>query len=385
MGGQGNDKVQGNLIGTNAAGTAAVGNVVGIRVGGGRNAQIGGTSAAARNLISGNVDGVVIQASGTVVQGNYVGTDVAGTRAVPNQRGLGAGGDHGLIGGTAPGAGNLISGNRFEGLVVAGRFNRAEGNLIGTDITGTVALGNGTGVAVVAQATDATVGGTAAGAGNVISGNVGIGMSIAAVFSLVQGNLVGTDAAGTAALGNGGTGVLITSAGSTVGGTVAGAGNTIAFNGGPGVVDRRLEFTGNSNAIRGNSIHSNGGLGIDLDEDGVTPNDAGDADGGANRSQNFPVLSAALAGAATGVTGALHSRAATSFTLDFYASAAADPSGFGEGQRYLGSVVVTTDGNGNAHFDVTLDAQTVLGEYLSATATDPDGNTSEFSLAALIE
>jgi hypothetical protein len=151
-------------------------------------------------------------------------------------------------------------------------------------------------------------------------------------------------------------------------------------------VGKVVDFIGvSNNTLRGNSIHSNGGLGIDLDEDGVTPNDAGDADGGANRSQNFPVLSGVLAGASTAVTGSLHSRADTSFTLDFYASAEADPSGFGEGQRYLGSAVVTTDTDGNALFEVTLEAGTVPGESLTATATDPSGNTSEFSLAALIE
>jgi hypothetical protein len=137
------------------------------------------------------------------------------------------------------------------------------------------------------------------------------------------------------------------------------------------------------NAIRGNSIHSNGGLGIDLGGDGVTPNDPGDADTGPNQLQNFPVLSVALAGGSTWVTGTLNGLANTTFTLDFYASAAADPSGFGEGARYLGSAVVTTDGSGNAHFEVVLAAPTAPGEVVTATATDPAGNTSEFSRAAL--
>ena len=149
-----------------------------------------------------------------------------------------------------------------------------------------------------------TVGGTTSGAGNLISGNVEIGLTNAANFSVIQGNRIGTDATGVAPLGNGGIGVRISAFGATVGGTEAGAGNTIAFNGGAGVVDQLVEFISSErNAIRGNSIHSNGGLGIDLNGDGVTPNDPGDADSGPNGLQNFPVLSVALAGGSTGVSG----------------------------------------------------------------------------------
>src|SRR5439155_1349078 len=157
----------------------------------------------------------------------------------------------------------------------------------------------------------------------------------------------------------------------------------IAFNLGAGVVVQGVGATGNP--IRGNAIYSNGALGIDLGGDGVTPNDAGDADNGPNRLQNFPVLSGALAaGGTTRVAGTLNSLANTTFALDFYASAAADPSGFGEGARYLGSAQVTTDDSGNASFEVTLAAPTTPGEVVTATATDPANNTSEFSQAVLV-
>src|SRR5262249_41373959 len=114
---------------------------------------------------------------------------------------------------------------------------------------------------------------------------------------------------------------------------------------------------------------------------GVTLNDPQDADTGPNGYQNFPVLSRAQSGATTRVVGTLNSTPGTTFTLDFYASAARDPSGYGEGQRYLGSTTVTTDGLGNAAFDLTLAATTASGEWVTATATDPAGSTSEFSLA----
>src|SRR5262245_27348494 len=134
------------------------------------------------------------------------------------------------------------------------------------------------------------------------------------------------------------------------------------------------------NRIQANSIHSNGGLGIDLGGDGFTLNDALDADAGPNGLQNFPVIISSTPGATTTIFGRFHSKPNTSYTLDFYASAAADPSGFGEGQRYLGAATVTTDANGDVHyFTVVVSGATAAGEVISATATDPDGNTSEFS------
>ncbi len=204
----------------------------------------------------------------------------------------------------------------------------------------------------------------------------------------IEGNSIGVTAAGTA-LGNTQDGVLIAgpsggfgavntggSTNNTVGGTTAGAANLIAFNGAAGVAVVGATTTGNS--IEGNSIHDNAGLGIDLGNDGVTPNGPAPRTG-PNNLQNCPVLTAVKAGAVTSISGALNGLPNTTFTLDFYASPSADPSGYGQGQNYLGSASVTTDVTGNATFSVDLAAATVAGEAISATATDPSGNTSEFA------
>jgi hypothetical protein len=382
------NRIEGNYIGTDATGTQALDNGIGVNFNRAANNTLGGTADGAGNLISGNTIGVyfVNQATGNQVQGNLIGTDASGTQALGNDTGvsfdLSTASPNNTIGGAVAGARNVISGNTGVGVDLASQNNRIEGNYIGADTTGTRAVPNGTGVIV--RGTDHAIGGTAPGAGNLISGNRGSGVVInAGTANRVQGNLIGTDATGRTALGNQQSGVEVGPAASniTIGGTEAGAGNTIAFNGGVGVLVQGAGATGNS--IRGNAIHSNGGLGIDLGGDGVTPNDPGDADTGPNQLQNLPVLSVALAGGTTRVTGTLNSSATTIFTLDFYASTVADPSGFGEGARYLGSAVVTTDSSGNARFDVTLAAATASSEVVTATATDPDGNTSEFSPTVL--
>jgi hypothetical protein len=140
---------------------------------------------------------------------------------------------------------------------------------------------------------------------------------------------------------------------------------------------------GQGNSLRGNAIYDNTGLGIDLNGDGVTSNDVGDVDGRANQSQNFPTLLAAAAGGNTRVAGTLASAPNTTYVLDFYASAVRDPSGYGEGQQWLGFATVTTDAAGNASFDGTLPGSSTAGQWITATATDPAGNTSEFSAALL--
>ena len=134
-------------------------------------------------------------------------------------------------------------------------------------------------------------------------------------------------------------------------------------------------------SIHGNSIYGNSGLGIDLGGNGVTGNDVNDTDGGPNNSQNFPVITAAtIAGTNVELIGTFNSVSSKQFQLEFFGDQAADSSGFGEGQSFMGSTVVATDGSGNAAFDVTFRFPTGA-QSLSATATDPDGNTSEFSQA----
>jgi photosystem II stability/assembly factor-like uncharacterized protein len=389
--------VQGNYIGTDAAGAAKIGNGgsgYGLKVSG-VNVVVGGTTPAARNLISGNLIGVrfdFFSATPAVTfKGNYVGTDATGTAKVGNGTGVYCLGNA-LVGGTEPGAGNLISGNdgagiQFDSNVATGAA--VKGNLIGTDVSGTKPLGNAVGVSTVGSRV--TVGGAEAGARNVISGNVagvGVGGNISSgpADVVVRGNFIGTNVDGTGPLPNTADGVLIAGSafGTIVGGDAPGEGNTIAFNGGAGVA---VTAFAQDNLVRGNAIFSNGRLGIDLFEPGtavgtsvVSRNDTGDADEGGNHLQNFPlVTSFGNAGGGINVRGTLGSKPSTEYRLDFYSNAGCDASGNGEGARPVGGAQATTDAAGNAAFDVTLAGQLAAGRVVTATATDPSGSTSEFS------
>ena len=177
-----------------------------------------------------------------------------------------------------------------------------------------------------------------------------------------------------------GDGITVTNYGNVIGTTDPGGGNTITGNAGSGVV-----VDGIYNSIRGNVINSNGGLAIDLGNDGRTPNDSGDFDYGPNDLQNYPVITSLATGAVTRVTGKLNSWPNSNFTIDIYAQAGSTPVNPGSSARYLGSFDVITDESGNASFDVMLDAETFTGELVSATATDMYGNTSEFSDFSLIQ
>lgn len=446
--------ILGNFIGTNAAGTAAIpGSGTGVAIFNSTsiNNVVGGTAAGSRNLISGNQIGISTSGTGTTIQGNLIGTDATGTLKVPNSNGIQAVGQNILIGGLTAGARNIISGNSGEGVLLRGAGNKLQGNFIGTDITGALALGNGgngvsagegaliggtvtearniisangnfanvalgqnfSGSSAIVQGnyigTDVTgtrslggnaaaginvtsnnnqIGGPSAAARNVISGNR-IGIQIGGFFSgvvgnVVQGNLIGVNAAGTGQLPNANQGIALTDAvNNTIGGTQAGAGNRIAFNGGPGItVSSAGGGGGSGNSIRGNSIFSNNGLGIDLAANGVTPNDSNDGDTGPNQLQNFPVItSATSASGSTTIQGSLKSIPSTSFQIDFYASSAVDPSGNGEGAQFFNSTSVSTNGSGDATINLTFPTALPAGRVITATATDPNGNTSEFSAA----
>jgi hypothetical protein len=167
-----------------------------------------------------------------------------------------------------------------------------------------------------------------------------------------------------------------------IGGGAPGDGNLIAFNGAPGsgFFHAGVQVFSTGSVIRGNAIHSNTGLGIDVSSGGVTPNDNCDSDFGPNNFQNFPVLtSATSSGTSVTLAGTLNSAASTMFTLDLYASVACDSSGNGEGETYLGSTTVTTDAGCNGAFNITFNAAVPVGRFITATATNPSGNTSEFS------
>ena len=166
----------------------------------------------------------------------------------------------------------------------------------------------------------------------------------------------------------------------TIGGINRSMGNTIAFNAGGVNV-----YSGAGNAILSNSIFSISGLGIDLNVDGVTPNDAGDGDTGPNNLQNFPVLTVVTTSEGKkALHVALNSAPNTAFTLQFFANRSCDPSNHGEGELFLLSRQVTTDGSGNADFQIAIPRQVPAAFYLTATATDPNGNTSEVSQCAHI-
>ena len=296
------------------------------------------------------------------------------------------------VGGTAAGAGNLISGNDRDGVVFASPTsdNVVQGNFVGTDATGMTALGNSSS-GVFLGGTGHTVGGTTASARNVISGNGTDGVGFASPTGcLVQGNYIGTNASGNAALGNNRFGVRLSGSNNIIGGVTTSAGNIIAFSGEQGVNVGSTVAIGNS--IRRNSIFSNTRLGIDLVGVGgqppndVTPNDTGDGDTGANNLQNFPVLTSAISvGANTTIQGTLNSTSNTQFSVDLYGNNACDASGNGEGQNFITSTTVTTNGSGDASFTLTVPSNTVVGQFITATATDPGGNTSEFSACATLQ
>ncbi len=326
---------------------------------------------------------------GNIIEGNFIGTDASGTAALANrQDGVYIKAPPGnTIGGTLPGARNVISGNTWSGVNIdfSSSMNLVQGNFIGTKANGTQALGNSFDGITEKGGGSNTIGGTAAGAGNVISGNNG-GMEIDSFngMNLVQGNRIGTDVTGAAALGNLEGGVFIFDSNNTIGGTASGAGNVIAFNGGAGVEVRGKTQTTTGNPIRQNFIYDNTGMGIDLDPAGVTQNDQGDGDAGPNNLQNFPVLtSASSIGGSTTIKGLIDSTTANSsypITIEFFSNPSCDPSGMGEGRIFLGSTMVA----GPGAFTATLGLSVSPGQVVTATATDAHGATSEFSACVMV-
>jgi CSLREA domain-containing protein len=394
--GSSNNHIEGNFIGPDAAGTSAsFPNNNGVLIVGGTGNVIGGTTPASRNLISANTqNGVVIStpSSANFVQGNLIGTNAAGTAALANGGGVQVSDSpNNTIGGTSAGAGNVISGNSGGGIALSGTLTagtNVQGNLIGTNAAGAAAIANVLGgISVRSGAHNNVIGGTTAAARNVISGNGVDGILIADIGvsgNVVQGNFIGTDAAGTGALGNSQFGILAAfSPQNTIGGTAAGAGNIIAFNASVGVAIGGTN-TNIQNEILANSIFSNGGLGITLSGNPPTVNDHCDADTGANFQQNFPVITVVNAfPASVNIQGTLDSTASTGpYRIEFFSSPscnAGSPNDFGEGKTFLGIATPSTDGSCEATFDVTLLVSVTPGSVITATATDPTNNTSEFS------
>ena len=374
-------------IGVDAAGTTAVPNSMGISVAG-VTVAIGGPSFAGKNLISGNTTYGIFLGSftGGTIQGNYIGTDVTGTGAVPNGTGVilqGGGGSGVLVGG--PGGENLISGNTNNGVDVEGAVDvTIQANLIGTDVNGTAPVPNGN-AGINGGGPGLVIGGTAISEGNLVSGNA-IGINAFADGMKIQGNAVGVDDSHVLPLPNNGPGINLQSSGTAqnIIGTATPGGpgaNLIAYNLGRGIAVQN----GTRNTMRGNSIHDNAGLGISLGgSDHPLADDPGDANGFTiNGGQNFPILaSATQVGSDLHVTGTLNSHPSTTFDIDFYSNPACGrfPFDFVQGETWIGSTQVTTNGANIATIDVTLPGVTIdPGARISATATDPQGNTSELS------
>ncbi|MEX0877174.1 MAG: GC-type dockerin domain-anchored protein [Phycisphaerales bacterium] len=358
---------------------------------------------------------ILCGANDNTVIGNRVDTV-----SVTGSRYCAAGNEYPLrnrIGGSEPGDRNVINdfGNYgHEGFpqgqgvrVHYARETLIEGNYIGVTADGMSRhIQRGTAGIRVADAVDTTI------RDNLIAGIrvVGVNHYAGQVFGqaiditaldednsniVIENNLIGTDATGMNPITTR-AGIVIqplifsrTISDVRIGSPDGSAGNTIAFTELDGI---RIASQGQSIEITGNDIHSNGGLGIDLlpisggggAPGGVTPNDAGDLDQGANSLQNFPTIDTATTdGLTASISGTLSSLPGRDYRIEFFASPEADPSGHGEGQRFLGSTDVITDATGDAGFDATLPAD-MIGDGWVATSTATDlamAETSEFGPA----
>jgi hypothetical protein len=352
------NKVSGNFIGTNATGDAAIGNEKdGVWIGEGAEYNVvGGSTPGERNIISGNLNnGVVIDASAhNTISGNYVGTDVSGSEPLGNGNiglVLAWGAQHNLIGGSTPGERNVISGNSSVGVSIANpgtMSNTVSGNYVGTDITGTKAIGNALiGVHMHDGAQHNVVGGATPGRGNLITGNGMAGVRIEGSdtrANVVTGDYIGTDFSGKADLGNVGDGVHL------AGGTrlnIIGPGNTIAYNNEHGVGVLGADTLGNT--VTANSIYANGGSGILNGEGG---------------NGELPPPTIIYVSART-VRGIAPSNSRVEIFLDEK----------NQGRIFQGSTTADAEGN----FIFTVPVGTLAGPNVTATAIDGEGNTSQFS------
>jgi CSLREA domain-containing protein len=328
-----------------------------------------------------------VTADSNKIEGSFIGTNPSGTQDLGN-------GIDGVslfearnttVGGTTRAARNVISGNHTAGVRISESSvkNMVQGNLIGTTASGTSALGNDREGVNIVRASGNTVGGTSSPAArNVISANGFSGVQISGDAGFqsggnkVQGNLIGTAVNGVDALGNSSDGVSVVDSSSNVIGGAASARNIIAFNQDIGVGVYVVDFPANGNRVLSDSIHSNGELGIDLVSGipGATPNDLKDPDSGPNGFQNKPVLSSATTTRSSIIIrGNLNSTPQKTFTIQFFSNSSGN-----EGRTLLGQKSVTTNANGNAPFAFTFAKAVPAGQVVTATSTGSAG-TSEFS------
>jgi parallel beta-helix repeat protein len=417
----GGNLISGNRIGTDPGGTSDRGNT-----GAGISVVSSDENTIRANLISGNDgDGVsLVSARLNIFTGNTIGAKAGITgAALGNLNGITL--DQNSLDNTIGPAVNvtsdvnIIAGNNSNGIVIRGHNNLVRSNYIGHN--GVDAIPNGNDGIFIQNGAANIIGGTSYFTTNVISGNLGNGIEVigaGASGNQLIGNFIGTRLGPSDPLPNNANGILIDVAANltTIGGTNTFSNlpqNFIAFNKGDGIrVNRGFNtkvignyihdnlgagvfvndpgvVLGDGTFISGNRIFDDGALGIDLAPAGVTANDPGDADGGANLLQNFPVLTAVLASPPKAfVAGTLNSKANSTYRLEFFSNNTCDPSGNGEGGRILGFTSVTTDGSGNANFQFNSapgSDGTFPGQFVAATASDAAGNTSEFSPCLVVQ
>ena len=397
------------------------------------------------NRFTGN--GIVIRSNGNTIAGNFIGIDPTGTTRMPNGSFPVAGdgisiqnASNNIVGTPAVADRNVISGNAIGGVHVIGTLvapatgNTISGNFIGVAADGKSSIGSRTEPAPAPGTAEGnnlygiqisggnlnTVGGTTAGSRNVVGFNAdGIDIDNGGQQNVIQGNFCGVGADGVTQAANLFHGIVIRSSNgfsaplgppqanepgasfNTIGGTAAGAGNLVEFNGSAGIAifGNPVSASGQANVgdvIEGNSVFKNGrssidvlSLGIDLSngsvypkDDGVTPNDSKghNASNAPDNFQNFPVLTVATStGGTTNVAGTLGSAANSAYRIEFFAN---DPDPLSvptEGQQFIGFTNVNTNASGNALFSLSLSVPVANGRIITATATDSVGNTSEFS------
>lgn len=392
-------RLVGNFIGTDVTGTIASGSWSGVAFSGHRfkNIDIGGIYPEDRNLIKGASISSRYPES-IRIQGNLIGTDISGLRPLGNGTGIYVSNASDiLVGGVQSGAANVISGNIYHGIRLDGNDGTTtiQGNLIGMASDGHTPLGNvGDGIndfehagakiennyIAYNQGNGLTIGlysGSTVVSGNVISGNNGDGINLVGSnnYTTIQGNLIGLAANGQTPLGNGGSGIYAAEHKSMIVDE-----NHIAYNQGNGltILQGNAYNTSYFTSYSPDAVFSNGGLGIDLLNDGVTANDPQDGDIGPNDLQNYPVLeSVTHSNGTVTVSGNLNSRPGRTYKLWFFTNEHCNPSGYGEGEAFAKEVVVTTDDNGNAAFTAVYPQQ-LERPFVTATASY-FGATSEFS------
>ncbi len=369
------NNIVGNYIGTDVSGNFSIPNATGICVDAASNHNM-----IEQNLLSGNISyGIFIVTTGSyynTFRANLVGTNASGTAAVPNDVGIiiGGGAKYNIIGGINLNDRNIFSGNNYTGIEITDNTtdsNQIIGNYIGTDITGNTALGNFYGIGISSLSSNSIID------GNIISGNISCGMILTdnTHHNKIISNSIGIGKDGSTALGNGSTGVVIAFGASHNKLGNIGHGNYIANNDSGGVV-----IMGNNslhNQISGNSIYNNAFLGIDIMPEGVNLDDAGDADSGPNNLQNYPVINSTGYNSSNGrtfITGTLDSPFSSKNSIEIFQVEAIDILNHGQGKVYIGKTNPTPDG----HWTIQVEGL-VNGDFITATATDSLENTSEFS------